>query len=205
MHYYLYQITNKVNGKVYVGVHKTNRLDDGYMGSGKVLRRAFTKHGAENFEKVILETFDSAAAMYAREKEVVDDEFLKREDTYNLRRGGTGGFDYINSNGLAVPNITTENSRECSQRGLAALRSKPEVRRRISRAGGLATSGFKGKRHSEATKAKMRAVDRSGAKNSQFGSIWITDGEQNKKTVGAIPDGWRRGRSKVSSECKSAW
>jgi len=40
----------------------------GYMGSGKVIRAAIaTKHGAHNFEKVILETFETSEAMYARE------------------------------------------------------------------------------------------------------------------------------------------
>ena len=96
MFYYLYQITNNVNGKIYVGVHKTKNLDDGYMGSGKVIKSAIKKHGLENFTKVILETFENAEAMYAREKEVVNDEFLLREDVYNLRRGGYGGFDHIN-------------------------------------------------------------------------------------------------------------
>lgn len=96
MFYYLYQITNNVNGKIYVGVHKAKSMDDGYMGSGKVIKSAIKKHGLENFTKVILETFENAEAMYAREKEVVNDEFLLREDVYNLRRGGSGGWDYLN-------------------------------------------------------------------------------------------------------------
>jgi dissimilatory sulfite reductase (desulfoviridin) alpha/beta subunit len=91
MFYYLYQITNNLNGKIYVGVHKTKDMNDGYMGSGKIIRSAITKHGISNFSKVILETFENAEAMYAREKEVVNEEFLLREDTYNIRRGGTGG------------------------------------------------------------------------------------------------------------------
>ncbi len=101
MFYYLYEIKNKLNGKIYVGVHKTNDMDDGYMGSGKIIKRAIEKHGIDNFTKVILETFENAEDMYAREKEVVTDEFLLREDVYNLRRGGSGGWDYINSNGLS--------------------------------------------------------------------------------------------------------
>ena len=36
-YYYIYQITNLVNNKIYVGVHKTKDLNDGYMGSGKVI------------------------------------------------------------------------------------------------------------------------------------------------------------------------
>jgi len=43
MFYYLYEIKNLINNKIYVGVHKTNDLNDGYMGSGKVIRRAIKK------------------------------------------------------------------------------------------------------------------------------------------------------------------
>ena len=100
MFYYLYEIKNLINGKIYVGVHKTKNLDDGYMGSGKVICAAIAKYGIDNFTKTILEQFDNSTAMFAREKEVVTEEFLLREDVYNLRRGGTGGFDYIHATGI---------------------------------------------------------------------------------------------------------
>ena len=40
MHYYLYEIRNNINNKIFDDVHKTKALDDGYMGSGKVIRSA---------------------------------------------------------------------------------------------------------------------------------------------------------------------
>jgi len=42
----------------------------------------------------------------------------------------------------------------------------------------------------------MRQVDRTGVKNSQFGTCWITNGKENKKIKkeNIIPNGWKLGR-----------
>jgi hypothetical protein len=95
--YYVYQITNKINGKIYVGVHATDDLNDGYMGSGLLIKQAIAKYGVENFVKMILFEGSSYRELLDKEAEIVTTEFVNRDDTYNLREGGTGGFTHEES------------------------------------------------------------------------------------------------------------
>jgi hypothetical protein len=99
MFYTIYQITNKITGKIYVGMHATCNLDDGYMGSGKRIIASIRKHGEENFIKTILHVFDNETDMRRKESEIVTEQFCLRDDTYNLVEGGKGGFGYINRTG----------------------------------------------------------------------------------------------------------
>jgi hypothetical protein len=94
--YTVYQTTNLINNKIYVGIHKTKNINYDYMGSGKLLKSAIEKYGIKNFKKEILHVFDNKEEMYAKEKEIVTKDFCKRLDTYNMHTGGTGGFNHIN-------------------------------------------------------------------------------------------------------------
>jgi hypothetical protein len=87
---YIYKITNKINGKWYIGKH--NGSDPNYMGSGKLLKQAYKKYGKENFEKTILETCQTEDELNIKEIHWMDvSNALTSPDCYNLVAGGTGG------------------------------------------------------------------------------------------------------------------
>jgi len=77
-YYTIYKITNKMNGKIYIGSHKTCNLNDEYMGSGKYLNYAIKKHGIDNFVKEILFVFGTPELMYAKEAELVTEDFCQK-------------------------------------------------------------------------------------------------------------------------------
>ena len=89
----IYKTTNKINGKFYIGVHSTNNLNDNYLGSGWVLKAAIKKYGKENFIKEILFIYDSRQLAMKKEAELVNEDFIKDNNNYNLTLGGNGVVD----------------------------------------------------------------------------------------------------------------
>lgn len=89
--YTVYKITNKLNGKFYIGVHKTDNPNDSYFGSGVAIKKAIAKHGKDNFEKVILYMTEKKEEAYSLEKQLTEN-YATREN-YNMKLGGIGGFN----------------------------------------------------------------------------------------------------------------
>jgi len=195
--FYLYQITNLLDGKIYVGVHKTKNLDDGYMGSGKIIRHAIDKYGIKNFKKDILSFFDNQEDMFKEESEIVNKDFILRDDVYNLTEGGFGGN-----------RLTKEQSAKIGkdnlfyQRGLFSPANKncrddyyrsDKFKQDQLKASERAASEVSNRKRKQAMKEKDH---QKGETNSQFGTMWITDGSSNKKIRKdeEIPFGWKKGR-----------
>ena len=214
MYYTVYKTTNQVNGKFYIGTHKTVDLNDDYIGSGKYLKHAIEKHGIENFKKEILFVFDNAEEMFAKEAEIVTVDFLTEENTYNLKVGGFGGFDYINQNPDKFLTEKRLNSlwtnKQRNDRWKAKYATDESFRKKIREASILArkkmaqnnpNGTFFGKSHSDKTKKIIglkASKYQSGERNSQYGKMWIFN-EELKQSVRiekntTIPVGWKRGR-----------
>ena len=88
----IYKTTCTVTGKWYIGMHSTDNIDDGYLGSGMRLWRSVNKHGKQNHTTEILEHFQDRASLALREKELVE-EAKKDPMCINIGPGGQGAFD----------------------------------------------------------------------------------------------------------------
>ena len=90
-YHYIYKTTCIITNKFYIGMHSTDNLEDGYVGSGKRLWYSINKHGKENHVCQILEFLPDRDSLREREKEVVNQEMLNEELCMNLAIGGEGG------------------------------------------------------------------------------------------------------------------
>ena len=219
MFYTVYKITNWFNGKIYIGIHKTNDLNDGYMGSGKLIKRAIEKYGLQYFTKEYLQIFDNPDDMYEMESSLVNEDFIDRGDTYNLKEGGFGGWDHVNKN--EVLRLEKNKKARIESNKTLELLYGPEWKSILAKLGacgrtvdsykkavltrkeryGEDYSSFRGKSHTEETKQKMSRKHKERlqdpTKNSQYGTMWITNGAENKKISkdSDIPEGWYKGRN----------
>ena len=220
-YHYIYKTTNTLNNKYYIGMHSTDNLDDGYVGSGKKLWYSIKKYGKENHKCEILEFFPDRKALKKKEAEIVNEKLLQDAMCMNLALGGTGGWEHANNPNNHNPAHTLEHMKMMSKRGLKARQEKLEYLRQnnpkwkknlyIKMSEGQKqtykngrVASFKGMQHTEKTKAKMRrcrAGKQTGEKNSQYGSCWIYSPKDkiNKKIKKDeinkyINNGWVKGR-----------
>lgn len=132
MVYYLYKITNTINNKIYIGVHQTTNINDGYLGSGKEVKKDIKKFGKNNFTKEILQFFDTKEEMLLKESEIVNWDFCTRKDTYNVMPGGGCGSAEIN--GLSFKGRKhTESAKEKLRVANLGKKMSKEAREKMSK------------------------------------------------------------------------
>lgn len=176
MFYIAYRTTNLINNKYYLGVHATEILKDGYLGSGKVFKQALKKYGRESFRREIVKTFSTEKEMYEYERDVlVTEQVVQDARSYNMVVGGSGGFKVTDidewkrklkaSRKGKTPSLGLKHTNESKQ--------KMSISRKGMKAWNKGMSGtFTGRKHSEETKLLQSSIKKGlydGEKNPMFG------------------------------------
>lgn len=205
--HYIYKTTCNVTERWYIGMHSTNNLNDGYLGSGDKLRRSVRKYGKNNHIKEILEYLPTREELAKREREIVTKELILDVKCMNLTIGGeAGGF------------IDEKHMMKCSKAGNKAFKEKLEedkeffikfseqsskVTKKTHAEGKLTAPDWTGKNHSDETKQLMSEKKKglgTGETNSQYGTCWVTKDGINKKIKKEdletyLNKGWCKGRN----------
>ena len=206
MKFTVYKTICLPTGKYYIGKHQTEDPNDDYLGSGKILQRAINKYGKENFRKDVLFIFETEEEMNEKEAELVDPRDPK---SMNLCPGGQGGFGYINKNRFQHTSEAIKKRMASRSKNINWLKSVREIgRKQLKKIEHIRKRVLKekypngvwyGKTHTQESKDKIGKANsekQRGSNNSQFGSIWITNGKENRKIKKDenIPIGWNKGR-----------
>ena len=204
--HFTYKTVNLVNNRYYLGMHSTNRLDDGYLGSGKRLYYELNKYGRENFKFEILKQFDSREELVQAEIKLITEEDIKNPNCLNLKQGGSGGFYSTEqqrrraiAGGKAFTKKLEEDSNFAEEwRKQSSEKYKKGLQAYIN-SGVHNHATFKGRKHKPETIELMKKSKQEtgkGVGNSQYGTCWITNEIENRKINKGdlIPEGWRLGR-----------
>jgi hypothetical protein len=214
-YHYIYKTTCSVTDKFYIGMHSTDDLEDGYKGSGKRLWYSIRKHGKENHITEIVEFLSSRGKLKEREAELVNKELISENLCMNLQLGGGGGFENVP---FEVQQVGRKKGAKNFLKRLTDDIVFAEKIRKIRVAGnkknfilgvynGFKLAGktsFKDKHHSNETKKLICKIHKEnnhqkGEKNSQFGTMWISNLETfeslrvNKDFEFELP--WTKGRN----------
>lgn len=187
MNYIAYMTVNLVNDKIYVGVHACKKIDDGYLGSGIEIVRAVKKYGRENFQRHTLMQFESKEEMLQFEAELVDEEFISRDYTYNVAYGGYGGA------------AKTAHGRKKISEARSKSRASDELKQKLSEA-------HRGSIHTDEAKRKIGESNRGKVRSDEVRAAMSRDrkgrthSEETKRRMSEKRRGVARGPYKKKSE-----
>lgn len=186
--YTVYKTTNLVNGKIYVGLHITEDLNDNYLGSGSQIRAAVKKYGKENFKREYIKICSGPEEMYNLEAEIVNEDFVKRPDTYNMKTGGTGSWYHVNSNPEQKRKTSSTGGVKTSSRDTNPFKDPNWQREFNSMTNPEIVKAIVAKANSPEAIAKKKETWKQtgrgkGSKNSQFGTCWIYHPDHGNKKI----------------------
>lgn len=185
--HYIYKIVCNVTKRYYIGMHSTNNLDDGYMGSGKRLRYSIRKYGLRNHIKEILEYYETRDLLVEAEKKIITTDMILDKMCMNIMKGGEGGF---------ISEMQQKYRSTCGGNAFAK-RYKEDINFRVDstekrnngvkkahKEGKYRYNTFEGRKHTDESKQKMSLSKKgngTGENNSQYGTCWVNKNGNDKK------------------------
>lgn len=207
MKHYIYKTTNLITGTYYIGCHSCEELDNDYLGSGTYLRNSVRKYGAKNFKKEIWFLCKDTKAKFYLESIIVTEELIKDSACMNLKPGGRGSFtaEQRRKGAIGMNKALWSNnewrkykSEQLSIRNLKAVERGTHPFLENNKNGKV----WLGRKHKPESIEKLKKTykkikHQQGERNSQFGTMWITNGKEccKIKKDQSIPEDWRKGRS----------
>ena len=155
---YTYMVTNKLNGKVYVGSHSWDGegLDPNYYGSGTAITRAVKKYGKENFQVEVLYYYDTIEECRADEERILTEYDVKNcPHSYNCKNSAIG-FTSEDVKGKNNPMY----GRTGEKHPFYGKTRTEETRNKISQA-------IKGKTHTEDTRNKISQANKGRTRTEE--------------------------------------
>lgn len=178
---FIYKLTNLINGKIYIGKHMTNNMDDHYMGSGHAIKEAVREFGKLNFKKEIIE---HCSKFDLNEREKFWILYYDSVNTgYNAAVSSSGG--YINEESYSRYSKEYKGRKNSKEQIIKVIESKrkngtlehredtkerirkscietykdPELRAKCGHKG--ESNPFYGKKHSDEVRSKMSEISRN--------------------------------------------
>lgn len=207
MYGYIYETTNTVNGKKYIGKLSSSKFVKSYLGSGVVLHRAIEKYGKDKFTvKLIEEVETNLYDLNEREKYWISYfNAVESDNYYNIKPGGDGG----RGSGWHHSEETKYKMSEMQKDGKSWMNGKKhseQTKRKMSLSRTNNTY-WKGHHHTAESRKKMSEAKKVNLpeqciewkyNNPSTGKHWYTNGVNSlliDDTKENIPIGWKRGRT----------
>lgn len=176
MYGYVYKITNKLNGKIYVGKRASEVFDEKYWGSGRAIKNSINKYGINNFTREILQWYNSDDELNTGERFWINKlKSNQKEFGYNFTDGGTGGntIKYLSEEEKVNRlNKIAETKANYSEDKKLELHNKLSI----------------------AASTSLRKLYDSGYENNNKGRKWYTNGIEDKMCF-ECPEGYWAGRT----------
>lgn len=186
MYGYVYLTTNIVNGKKYIGRHKSSKYDARYKGSGKIIRQAIKRYGRDKFITIVLSEYEDEKSLNQGEIYwIAKYDAVNSDEFYNIEKGGY-------ANGRPVGFKVTRESVERVANKLRGRKLSDDTRLKISLSLKGINAGENNPAKRDDVRAKFRLIN-AGKNNPVWGKHWYNNGVTDILAE-ICPEGFVHGR-----------